>query len=130
MTELPVISWGLYDNERDAAGATYRWTADHAVLLARQQASTVTLALRRSDATPVGPVQARIDASGGRTIVTLDSGAWKFATMRLRPNALAWLRAGQRVDVTVSPWFVPAVADPLSTDLRRHGVELRIVSIQ
>jgi hypothetical protein len=130
MTDLPIISWGVYADERDASGEGYRWTSDRAVLLARQHASAVTLALRRADATPIGPVHATITASGTSAVVTLDSSAWKFATVRLRPNALAWLRAAQRVDITVSPWFVPAVVDPLSSDLRRHGVELRIVSIQ
>jgi hypothetical protein len=32
------------------------------------------------------------------------------------------------VDVEVLDWFVPAVRDPLGTDLRRFGVELQVIS--
>jgi len=72
-------------------------------------------------------VHVGVDGGDRPTVVTLDSSEWKFATVHFSRSALAWMRNGRRVDVRIEDWFVPAVLDPSSADLRRLGVELRIV---
>ncbi|MGH9408199.1 MAG: ArnT family glycosyltransferase [Vicinamibacterales bacterium] len=126
LSELPLVSWGVYDQQRDPGEPAYRWTADQAVLLARRATTTMTLALRQPEATTARPVVVTIDSDSRHTVVTLASKDWQYATVPLSPGLLAWIRAGQRVDIRVTPWFVPAVVDPRSTDVRRRGVELRV----
>jgi len=129
LADVPLVIWGAYD-VADPSGERSRWTSDHAVLFARQQAQVLTLAVRRTDATQAAPVHVNLAGGITPTAVTLDSSDWKYATIRLSPSLLARLRAGHRIDVRIAPWFVPAASDPRSTDLRRLGVELRIVALQ
>ena len=98
------------------------------MLLARET-TEVTLALRRFDATATEPVEARFLVNGLATSVLMDSDDWRTVTFTFEPSLLAWLRKGQRVDVTISPWFVLAEQDPQSSDLRRFGAQIRLVNI-
>ncbi len=123
---LPTVSWGVYAEERDAS-TTFRWTSDEAVILARNDIHSISLAVRRPGATMSQPVRATIFANGKTTTVTLDSDEWQYVTIHFQPSVLAWLRQAQRLDINVPSWFVPAASDPKSSDLRRLGVEFRIV---
>jgi hypothetical protein len=79
---------------------------------------------------PARPVVVTIDSDSRQTVVTVASKDWQYTTVPLSPGLLAWIRARQRVDIHVTPWFVPAVVDPRSADIRRLGVELRIVGLR
>ena len=68
-------------------------------------------------------------SSGGRQVLTLESGDWHDVTVRFAQSPLVWLRRAQRVDLRVEPWFVPAARDPNSRDLRRHGVQWRVLAV-
>jgi hypothetical protein len=125
LTELPLIVWGLHEEQRDESGV-FRWTADQAVHLVREDAAALTLAMRRPDATASAPVRVTIEDGRAARTVTLDSGEWTYATVTLERGVRSRLRRGHLVVLTVDRWFVPAVRDPRSADLRRFGVQLRV----
>lgn len=131
LSDLPVVSWGLHDDEHKHTdgGDVYRWTSDHVVFAVRRAARSIALAIRRPDATSTHPVAVHIRGGTATTNVLLESGDWRYVTVSFAPGVLATLRAGHRLDVDVSPWFVPAVLDPKGTDVRRFGVQLRIVGV-
>jgi hypothetical protein len=56
----------------------------------------------------------------------LTSDAWERVTVTLEPDILTSWRDAHRLDLEVTPWFVPAVLDPKSLDLRRFGVQIRV----
>lgn len=126
ISELPVVSWGLYD-EQEEDGIAYRWTSDEAVLIFGRDTSSAAFGFRRQDASAASPV--RVTLQSGRTPieVVLDSTEWTFATVRFAPGILTTLRQGHRVDIGVTPWFVPALRDPTQLDVRRFGVQFRII---
>jgi hypothetical protein len=130
LSTLPMVSWGLYDEEHDDAARSWRWTSDEAVMIVRRDMTSLSLGLRRPGATSRQPVRATIRAGGTTSTLTLDSDGWQYTTIHLTPGLLAWLRDGQRVDVSIAPWTVPALVDPRSTDLRRFGVELQIADLR
>ncbi|HJR61482.1 MAG TPA: hypothetical protein VJ813_18890 [Vicinamibacterales bacterium] len=127
IAELPVVSWGLYDEERGADGEPYRWTSDRVVLLLRPDARSVAFAFRSPDASRSAPVRIRVRGGSRTAELTLDSIDWQYMTVRLSGGALTTLRSAHRVDVSITPWFVPAVRDPRNADLRRLGVHFRMV---
>lgn len=129
LTDLPVIAWNVHGEERVEDGTSFRWTSDHAVLLSNRTAKSMTLAIRRPGASAQ---PSHVTVAGGLKIATvmLDSEDWKFVTVRFRPGLLGWLRAGSRVDLDVDSWFVPALLDPHNTDLRRFGVQMRVVDVR
>lgn len=124
---LPVISWGLLDEERGTDGQAYRWTSDQAVLLVRRDVPSVAFAFRSPDASVAAPVRVTVEGGTRPTEVLLDSSEWKYVTLRLSGGVLSLLRSAHRVDVRVAPWFVPAARDPNQTDLRRFGVHFRML---
>ncbi len=124
--ELPVVAWGMH-GEQDDQEVAYRWTSDEAVLLVRRDIPVQTLALRHPDASTASPI--RVTVTGGTAPIdfVLDAPDWRFATLRFSDGILERLRQAHRVDIRVSPWFVPALRDPAQQDLRRYGVQFRIV---
>jgi hypothetical protein len=128
LVDLPLISWGMNGDERAPGGDDYQWTSDHAVLLVRREAPALALALRRPDASRSAPVSIQIRGGVQPTTVVLDSPEWQYTTVRFSPGVLTTLRASHRVDLDVRPWYVPAVLDPKSPDVRRFGVQLRVIS--
>jgi hypothetical protein len=127
LADLPIVSWDVYAEEREADSVPYRWTSERPVLLLRRDSTAVTLAVRRPDASVDHPVRVTLRSSSGTAVVTLTSGDWSSATVNLTDGPLAWLRRGQRIGLHVEPWFVPAARDRQSRDLRRHGVQLNVV---
>ena len=127
LTELPVISWGLHGEGHAEGGQIYRWTSDRAVLLLRRQTRSVSLAFRSPDAGARTPVLVTVNGGAEPIEVALDSGDWKAATVRLSDGLGTMFRAAHRVDISVTPWFVPAVRDPSQTDLKRYGVHFRMI---
>ena len=130
MVDLPLVMWGVHEERRLASGEAVHVTADRVVMLTPLQTRVVAVAVRREDATRDRPVRVAIRHGWRTNDLTLDSSEWHYATISLTPSLLARTRRSHRVDVEVLDWFVPAVRDPLSTDLRRFGVELRVISPQ
>ena len=129
LSDLPVVTWGVYDDERTDDGDAYRWTSDHVVLAVRQDSRSIALAVRRPDASTTNPVSVQMRAGRRTSTVLLESGDWQYVTVPFSPGVLATLRDGYRLDVDVSPWFVPAVVDPKNADVRRFGVQLRVIAV-
>ncbi len=129
-TDLPQVAWGVYDEGPAGAHAGSRWTSDRAVLLLGQATTAVSIGVRRADATPGHPVRVLLETTDGSVTVILDSAEKRYATVRFRKPGPIDLRRQHRLDVAVDGWFVPAVLDPSSGDLRRFGVEFEIVTHQ
>jgi len=127
VSDLPLVAWGLYGEERASDGESYRWTSDTAVVLIRWDIRSLTLAVRRPGASASTPVNVDVRGAAVQTI-RLDSDQWQTVTLPLADGLLTRLRASHRIDIRVTPWFVPAVLDPKSPDLRRLGVQLRLKS--
>jgi hypothetical protein len=128
--DLPLVAWDVYPEPVPDASSSARWTSERPVALFTREAVSATLALRRPDASSKGPVRVTLLSSGGRQVLTLDSGEWHDVTVRFASSPLAWLRRAQRVDLRVEPWFVPGARDPDSRDLRRHGVQWRVLAVE
>ena len=127
--DLPFAAWDVYPEPVPDASSSARWTSERPVVLFTREAVSATLALRRPDASSKEPVRVALLSSGGRQVLTLDSGDWHDVTVRFAPSPLVWLRRAQRVELRVEPWFVPGARDPNSRDLRRHGVQWRILAV-
>jgi hypothetical protein len=125
---LPIVTWGAYGNETDELGRTFRWTSGAVVVLVRPGEPRLMLAVRSPRAAPGHPVVVTLASRGTGQTLTLRSPDWAYATVRLAPGPLGWLRRMNRMDLTVRPVFVPRAVDPASQDARTLGVELRWVS--
>jgi hypothetical protein len=128
--DLPFVAWGVYPEPVPDESSSARWTSERPVALFTREAVSATLALRRPDASPYLPVRVTLLSSSGTQVLALDSGEWHVVTVRFAPGPLVWLRRAQRVNLRVEPWFVPAARDPKSNDLRRHGVQWRILAVE
>lgn len=127
LLNTPAIVWGSYDVQDEHDRSIARWVSDQSVILLRRGTKSVTLGFRRADATPLRPVSIVLKSSTRPVSLTLSSNEWQFATIKLRRTALSWIRQSERVDISVDGWFVPALRDAKSQDLRRFGAEIRIV---
>jgi hypothetical protein len=123
---LPLVVFA-HGVEADERGAPFQWTSDHSAALIRDDAAVAEIAVRRSDASPEKPVLVTIAGPGGSERIELTSGDWASTSVALTPGVRSWLRGGaHRVDVFVSPAFVPHQVDPASPDTRTLGVQMRI----
>jgi hypothetical protein len=129
LTDVPVATWGLHGEEREPSGETFRWTSDQGVMLVARRTSSLALAIRRPDATPANPVSVRIRGGKALTSVVLTSHSWQYVTVTFDSGILTALRSAHRIDIDVTRWFVPAVLDPKSPDLRRFGVQVKVVKL-
>ncbi len=128
LVNTAAIVWGTHNVQDEHNGMT-RWVSDYSVVLLRGGTRTITVGFRRLDAAPSHPVSIEMKSSGMPAFLTLNSADWQFVTIKLRPTLLSWVRCGERVDIGVNDWFVPAVLEPSSQDLRRLGAEFRIVDL-
>jgi hypothetical protein len=127
LTALRSASWGMYEPE--AGGEPFRWTSDRAAVLTSIDASQADLQFRRPGASPSAPVLVTIDTGRERRQVRLESADWTRIVAPLPDGGWqafrSWLRQAHRIDVTVEPFFVPALIDPQSRDVRRRGVQMQ-----
>jgi hypothetical protein len=130
IADLSVVTWGVYPEPAREEPFAYQWTSERLVALFTRRTAAPTLALRRPDGSMNNQVRVTILSSFGMEVLTLDSAQWREVTVRMSPGPQVWLRRAQRVDVRVEPWFVPAAQDPKSNDLRRHGVQWRVLSVE
>ncbi len=124
LTDLPRITWGVYDVETDAdAGVTFRWTTGQVTWLLGATTREVRVTLRDPRAHPGAPQHVAIVSGGVRREVVLTSGEWQDLSVPVQ-DRLAWLRGMARADLTVRRTFVPRDVDPASSDARRLGVQI------
>jgi hypothetical protein len=129
MSALPLISWGLYEEEARNGEPPYRWTTDRSVLLFGYSTMTLAFAARQPDATAQEPVILIAHANGQRATVILDSSDWKYSTVRFPSGLSAWIRSSQRLDLSISRSRIPASIDPSSSDTRLLGAQFRVVDV-
>jgi hypothetical protein len=88
------------------------------------------LEVRRTNASDRAPAAVRLASGGWTETVTLTSAKWHPATVTVRATIGSWLRRMHRIDIDVSPVFVPAEVDASNPDRRRLGVQLRWVGVR
>ncbi len=91
LLDLPVITWGLFPDEAPC------------VLLVRRDASSLSFAVRRRDASPAAPVSVHVRGGVQPITVVLDSDDWRTVTVPLSPGLLTTLRQSHRIDIDVNP---------------------------
>lgn len=124
---VDTVAWAwAAENAED--GKPVRWTWDTAVILVRPTAASLQIAMRRPIATAGDPVTVTIDGPSGRQSVRLTSGDWQYETIALPRTLLSYTRAMHRVDLTVSPTYVPEDRNPKDPDMRKLGVQIRLTT--
>jgi hypothetical protein len=83
----------------------------------------VPLEVRRTNASDQAPATA--SAPAHRQSRSLTSPEWQTVTVPVGATAGSWLRKMHRVDIDVSPVFIPAEADSANPDRRHLGVQVR-----
>ncbi|MEZ5318885.1 MAG: hypothetical protein R2752_15905 [Vicinamibacterales bacterium] len=130
LDDVEVVAW-TYGPELDERGEVFRWTSDQATLLVARSATEVPLDVRATAASRERPVTVVAGQAGGAAAtLTLESGDWTRITVALAPDWRLVLQGTTRIDLAVSPVFVPREVDPASPDQRRLGVQLRIGEVR
>jgi hypothetical protein len=119
---LPVVTWGAYDTEYDERGRPWRWTSGRVVALIGPDVTSVRAMLR--DPTPESPALVTVRAPGDTRAIRPARGEWQYVDIPTPDRQWTW--RPRRVVLWVSPTFVPAEADPRSTDRRALGVQIQI----
>jgi hypothetical protein len=118
------VSYGFFDWGVDADGTQSRWSGPHATFFVDGRASLVEIPL--SGATPSGvlqQVEVRLD---GRLANRIAAGPeWQ----RLRLPLPAGGPTSRRIDLTVSPSWVPAEVFPGNQDRRALGVKVGEIKV-
>jgi hypothetical protein len=121
---LASATWA-YSLEIGEAGRPSHWTSDHAVVLLRRSTSRAEVSVRSPIASRDAPTSVVLRSSAGTVRITLDDTGWRTQTVRFRDSIWTTLRAMHRLDIEVSPVFVPA--DRFRNgDTRTLGVLMRI----
>jgi hypothetical protein len=126
---IVTATWA-YGLELDETGQQFQWTSDHAQLLVARSMRELPLEVRRTNASDRAPAAVRLASGGWTETVTLTSAKWHPATVTVRATIGSWLRRMHRIDIDVSPVFVPAEVDASNPDRRRLGVQLRWVGVR
>jgi len=130
-TSIPWVVWGELDSPQlPSAQPNTRWLADESVFLVNSDIDSLSLGLRRPVDLNIGPTRIRFRTSADENIVNLEPGDWKYVTVRFRRDWLLFFRRAHRLSVTVDSWFVPAVVDFRSSDLRRFGAEFQVLDLR
>jgi hypothetical protein len=123
---LPVVVFA-HNLEVDERGDPFQWTSDRSTALVRATVAEARLAVRSPGARPDQPVTVSIIGPGGVQTFELTSGDWYASTVALGPSWRSRLRGAHRIDLHVTPVFVPADIDPSSPDRRTLGVQLKVI---
>ena len=116
--------------EQDETGRPFQWTSEHAQLLVARSMRAVPLEVRRTNATDQAPATVRLASGGSTETITLTSPDWQTVTVPVRATIGSWLRKMHRVDIDVSPAFIPAEVDAGNADRRHLGVQMRWVGVK
>jgi hypothetical protein len=126
LTDLPVVVWGAFDEERGDQDFAWRWTSGRVVISTAAEVSGITLLIR--DPTPSQPATVTV-VSPEASWAFAAHGLWQVVHVPMPTTAPAFRRR-LSTTLTVSPTFVPAALDPSSDDRRALGVQMRVESIR
>jgi len=119
------VSYGFFEWSADADGTAYRWSGPRATLFVDGRAEVIDIPL--SAPAPSGVVQhveIRVD---GRLANRVAVGReWQRVRMILRPRAAP---EAHRIDLAVSPTWVPAEVIPRNEDRRALGVKVGRIDV-
>jgi hypothetical protein len=122
---VDTVTWAFWSEPAEDGGA-FQWTGPEATVMARRALRQVVVELRRPGASPGQPVAVTIDGPAGTIVESIADGDWHSVTVPLSPSLRAWLRDMHRIDLAITPTFVPSQLDRRSNDNRRLGVQLRV----
>jgi hypothetical protein len=123
VSDLPRISWGVYDPETDERGEPFQWTSARATFFLKER-GTFRLRVRDRSATAAAPGRATLSSGGVSVKLTLTSAEWASVAVPVS-GRLSWLRGASIVTLTAERSFVPQERDPSSPDRRRLGVQIQ-----
>jgi len=103
---LTTATWAL-SREIDEAGVPVHWTSHHAVILLGPSASRANVTIRSPVASQAEPTTIVLRSGGGTVQLVLTDGDWHTQTVRLRNSMRTSLSGMHRLDVDVSPVFIP-----------------------
>jgi hypothetical protein len=86
---------------------------------------SVHLEIRRTYASDQAPTTVQVRSGGSEVTLTLTSPEWQTADVAIRATSGSWLRRMHRVDIDVSPAFIPNDVDASNPDRRHLGVQIR-----
>ena len=112
-----------YGVELDEQGRRFQWTSEHALLMVSRRITSVPLEVRRTNASDQAPATVRVRSGASTVTLTLTSPEWQTVTVPVGATAGSWLRKMHRVDIDVSPVFIPAEVDSANQDRRHLGVQ-------
>lgn len=113
--------------ETDETGSAVNWTRESAAVLLPDTATRANVTVRSPIASAAEPVVVLLRPVGGSAVrVELTDGNWHTQTVRFRGSMRTWLAGGHRLDIDVSPVFVPDQRFE-NGDKRVLGVLLRVV---
>jgi O-antigen ligase len=114
------VSHGLFDGGTDSDGTPFRWSGPQVTILVNEDASSIAIPLR--SALPSGELQeveVRVD---GQLVNRVTIGPhWRQLRTVLRPGSSSGPR---RIDLSISPSWVPAEVIPGSHDRRVLGLKV------
>ena len=124
-TDRTRVSYGVFDEGTDADGTHFSWSGRQVTILVEEGATSVAIPL--CGALPSGEnqtVEVRVD---GRLVNRITVGArWQQLRILLRAEP----SSGQsRIDLLISPSWVPAAVIPGSQDQRVLGVKLGAIQV-
>jgi O-antigen ligase len=114
------IQYGFHDWDTDGRGTKFRWSSDHSTMFMSKEMSQINLPIGASlGGTPKG-VEVRIFVDGERAgQLFLTDEAWHDVRLVAPRTGKTW-----RIDLYVSPTFVPMEVNPAFLDARRLGVRV------
>ncbi len=119
------VSHGLFDGGTDPDGTPFRWSGPQVTILVNEGASSIAVPLR--SALPSGALQeveVRVD---GQLVNRVTVGPhWRQLRTVLRPRSSSGPR---RIDLLISPSWVPAEVIPGSHDRRALGVKVGEIQV-
>jgi hypothetical protein len=122
-------TWG-YGVEMDEQGRPFEWTSEHGLIMVPRGTTSVTIEIRRTNASDQAPATVRVRSGGSTETLTLTSAEWRTAVVPVGATIGSWLTRMHRVDIDVSPPFIPAEVDAANPDRRHLGVQLRLVDVK
>jgi hypothetical protein len=122
---LMSATWA-YGADVDEHGRRSQWTSDHAVVMFAPRVTDARVGVWSPIANADHQVTVQVRGSGAESAVALTSDEWQSAALHFSTMPWSWPRGMNRVDIAISPTFVPAEIDRASADRRQLGVRIRI----
>jgi O-antigen ligase len=114
------VSQGLFDGATDSDGTPFRWSGPQITILVNEDASSIAIPLR--SALPSGELQEVEVLVDAQLVNRVTVGPhWQLLRTVLRPGSSSGHR---RIDLLISPSWVPAEVIPGSHDRRVLGLQV------